>query len=549
MNFNTLPIICSLKHRLEGAHTLFRQSACCARLTVSPAIRPLEGSFRKRIPGNGAPARLAALLGILFIFTGYPSSAALPLRVHPQNPYILEFRGKPTLLRTYGAGYDWLFDSSLNYVPYLNVLQRDGMNLARVWCFAFPVWKPSTMLQPWPRGGGKALDGLGKWDFSAWNEAYFDRIKAFAQAASDRGIVVEFTLFSSFYEDAEWQAGPFHPSNNVQGYGPNNRHDCLRPVDANLFAAQKAAVRRIVRALNGFDNVYFEVQNEPFWNEAGVKDSQEVTFQNTMLAEIRAEEAVLPNRHLVAHNFPQQVAAMSSDFNIINEHYPIPVPGATSAGAEALLANHYSRSRILSLDETNTVTALQTRLEAWMFLIGGGAIYNGLDDEEAVYSASNPSGDNALGNSIRGSVRNAGTYMERLNLPALRRNLSWVTGGIPSGATLQASASPGQQYAAYLHHGKKTAGQNFQLHYDPIDTANHSVSLRVNLDAGSWSAVWTRPEDLAVLRTQEFTHTGGNITLSQVTYQADVALRIDRAEAAPPPPAPPSPPTGLRVVP
>ena len=493
-------------------------------------------------------ARLAIAIGVLSVLPGTLAPAAEPIRAHPENPHIFEFRGKPTLLRTFGTSYDWLFDSSLQFTPYFDVLQRDGMNLVRAWCFAFPVWHPVDMVQPWPRAtsGGNALDGLRKWDLSSWDQAYFDRLKAFAQAASDRGMVVEFTLFSSFYSDEDWEAGPFHPANNVQGYGPNNRHDCLRPVDANLLAVQKAAVRRIVRELNAFDNIYFEVQNEPFWNQAGVKDAQEAAFMNTMLAEIRAEEASLPNRHLVAHNFPQQMSAMSADFNIINEHYPIPVPGATIAGAEALLRDHYSRNKILALDETNTATALQTRLEVWMFLIGGGAVYDGLDGDELVYTVSNPTGDTSLGRSIRGAVRNAGTYMERLDLAALRRDLSWVNGGIPSGATLQASAVPGRQYVAYLHHGKKTAGDDFQLHYDPIDNGNHSVSLRVALDAGVWRAVWTRPSDLVDVSSQEFNHPGGNVTLAQVPYQADIALRIDRLDV--PPPAPPTPPSGLRIV-
>ena len=493
-------------------------------------------------------ARIAAILGIL---SGVPANiltAAVPLRAHPQNPHILEFRGNPTLLRTYGPHYGWVFDSSLNYIPHLNVFQRDGMNLTRIWCMGYPADKPGDFIQPWPRSttGGNALDGLGKWDFSSWNQAYFDRIKTFAQEASDRGIVVEFTVFSTFYDDTEWRKSPFHPSNNVQGYGSSsNRYECMRPTDGNLLAAQKAALRKIVRELNGFDNVYYEIQNEPFWNEPNKKDAEEVDFHNQMLAAIRAEESGLPNRHLVAHNFPQQVSALSSDFDVINEHYPAAVPGSTIAGAEALLQNQYSRGKILSLDETDTVTEPHTRLEAWMFFIGGGGIYDGLDPEGAIYTPSNPAGDNSTGNAIRRALRNANNYMNQLDLIALRRDLAWVTGGVPSGATLQASSSPGKQYVAYLHHGKGAVA-SFQLRYDPIDSSNHNVSLRVALDAGIWRAVWTRPSDMVVLGTQEFTHTGGNITLQQVTYQADVALSIERADA--PPSVPPSKPTGLHVV-
>lgn len=491
---------------------------------------------------------MAALLG----FTSNLATAWEPLRAHPQNPYILEFREKPTLLYTFGPHYGWLFDSGLNYIPYMDTFEQEGMNLTRIWCMGYPADEAGAFLQPWPRtsSSGNALDGLGKWNFNAWNETYFNRLKAMAQAASDRGIVVEFTFFSSFYEDAEWIRSPFHPSNNVQGYGRNNRYDCFRAADGNLNSAMQAAVRRIVRELNAFDNVYYEVINEPFWNEPGVKDTEEVAFQNSMLQVIRDEESKLPNRHLVAHNFTQKLSSMSSDFDILNEHYPVPVavPGTPIMGAEALLRDEYGRGKILSLDETSTQTELQTRVESWMFFIGGGGIYDGLDGEGVVYPFNRPAGDNALGRAMRKTVLNAANYMYALDLVSLRRNLSWVTGGVPNGATLQASANTGQQYVAYLHHGKTAGG--FALTYDPIDTSNHSASLRVNLNAGKWRAVWTRPSDMAELKTQEFTHAGGNVTLQSVTYQADAALRIDRVEDTPPPvPSAPSAPTGLQVEP
>ncbi|MDP3848888.1 MAG: cellulase family glycosylhydrolase [Luteolibacter sp.] len=489
---------------------------------------------------RGIPAVLVILCGMLIS----QASTWEPIRAHPQNPYIFKFRGQATLLRTFGPNYDWIFTSNLSAIPHLNVFQRDGMNLTRVWAMGYPAYIPAQMIQPWPRSTaqGTALDGLGKWDLSAWDEAYFTRLKDFVQAASDRGIVVELTLFSVMYPDTEeWQRSPFHPSNNVQGYGSAaNRYDCFRVNSANalLIERQKAAVRRIVSELNGFDNVYYEIQNEPFWNEPNIKDAEEVAFHHAMLSTIREEEDLLPNRHMVAHNFPQQIANLSTGFDVLNEHYPAAVPSTTVAGAEALLSNHYSRGRILALDETNTTTPIQTRLEAWMFFIGGGAVYNGLDYAHTVYTQSDPAGDSPHGNAMRGAVRNINTYMSRMHMVALRRDLAWVTGGKPAGATLQASSSPGQQYVAYLHHGQ-SGNQNFQLTYNPIDSTNHNVSLNVTLPEGSWRAVWTRPFDLAELSVQEFTHAGGSITLNQVTYQEDLALRIDRTgtgNITPPPP-------------
>ncbi|MEO5915483.1 MAG: Ig-like domain-containing protein [Luteolibacter sp.] len=481
-----------------------------------------------------------------------------PLRVHPQNPHILDFRGQPTLLRTYGEHYSSVINSNFDFVPYLNVLQRDGMNLTRAFLLGFhhdnaslngtPLAPtPPQFMQPWKRSdaGGLALDGLGKWDLTAWNEEYFIRLKSFAQACSDRGIAIEFTFFCTFYNDSDWRGSPFNPANNVQGYGATERYDSMRATDADLVAAQEAAVRRISNELNGFDNIYYETQNEPFWNEPGVKDAAEVEFQKRMLGVIRGEEAGLPNRHLVAHNFPQFADALTPGFDMINEHYPLSVrvqgPDPAIAGAEVLLRDHYSRGLILSLDETHTMNALQTRLESWMFLLGGGAIYNGLDVPYFLYSAEDEAGDSALGRSFREVLRNLGSYVDNLHLAALRRDSSWITSGIPAGARVQSMASPGQQYVAYFHHGGETVPAAFgQLAYDPIDGSDHAIAAVVTLPAGSWRAVWVRPSDLVELRVREFVHGGGPITLDPVIYQQDVALRIDRMGSgdATPPPAP-----------
>ncbi len=483
---------------------------------------------------------LLAMFCLIAVLSVNLANAWQPLRAHPQNPYILEFRDQPTVLRTFGENYSAVVNSNFDFIPYLNVLQRDGMNLTRAFLAGFRLAEgdynnsplspaPAAYVQPWKRvaGQGNALDGLPKWDFSTWNEDYFTRLNAFAQACSDRGIAIEFTFFCVQYSDAQYRTSPFNPANNKQGIGPANRYDTLRLVNANLVAAQEAFVRRVVVELNRFDNIYYEIVNEPFWNEPGVKDADEVAFHHRMLSIIRDEESRLPNRHLVAHNFPQQVANLSTDFDMINEHYPAAVRTTTIAGAEALLRDHYGRGRILSFDETDTTSPVQSRLESWMFLLGGGGIYNGLDMPNNVYNENDETGDNAFGNATRMAIRNIGTYLGNFNLIGLRRNLAWITGGVPSGATLQAMAEPGQQYTAYLHHGRRGL-RDFQLSYDQIDSSNHVASLSVNLPSGTWRVVWTRPVDLAELHSEVFSHPGGTRTLAAVTYQEDVALRIVR---------------------
>lgn len=488
----------------------------------------------------------------------YSAHASSPLRLHPENPRIFEFRGEATILRTFGEHYGSVIHPDFDYIRYLDILQRDGMNLTRIVALGFrghelPGQEPlspsaAKFMQPWARvpGHGNALDGQPKWDFSVWNESYFTRLRNFAKACSERGVVAEISLFNTLYDSSPefWKNSPFNPANNVQGHGPASQFDTVRMVDANLLAAQEAAVRRIVRELNAFDNIYYEIQNEPFWNQPDFKDNEEVVFHNAMLAIIRDEETNLPKRHLVAHNFPEYTALLSNDFDVINCHYPFNVTRSTLSpviGGENLLANEYAREKPLSLDESSAYDALSARIESWMFILGGGAVFSGLDAPNLQYTIQNEAGDVEPAVSMRRALRHLGTYSGNLHLAALRRNTSWIAGGIPSGARLQGMASPGRQYVAYLHHGAIPPG-DYQTVYNPISTSNHTVSLQVALEAGTWKAVWTRPEDLAVLHTETFTHAGGNKTLQAVIYQADAALRIDRTGAADltPPPEPKS---------
>lgn len=162
-----------------------------------------------------------------------------------------------------------------------------------------------------------------------------------------------------------------------------------------------------------------------------------------------------------------------------------------------------------------------------MFILGGGGIYSGLDFPNTIYTEQNESGDTAFGRDTRAAIRNLGTYLKNLRLLGLRRDLSWITAGIPDGATLQAMAEPGEQYVAYLHHGRSSI-TNFQLSYHPIDSANQTATLSLTLPAGKWRATWTRPLDLTELSTEVFTHTGGTHVLKPQSYQEDVVLRIDK---------------------
>ena len=72
-------------------------------------------------------------------------------------------------------------------------------------------------------------------------------------------------LFCPFYEEVLWDANPMNARNNVNGVGKVPRDEVYTLKHADLTAIQEAVVRKIVTELNAFDNLYFEVCNEPYF--------------------------------------------------------------------------------------------------------------------------------------------------------------------------------------------------------------------------------------------------------------------------------------------
>jgi hypothetical protein len=95
-------------------------------------------------------------------------------------------------------------------------------------------------------------------------------LKNFVQEAGSRGIVVEMTLFSSLYRDEGWKSSPLNGINNVNKIDSIARKNVQTLDNGRLLKYQENMVRKIVAELKGFDNVFYEIQNEP-WADFGIK--------------------------------------------------------------------------------------------------------------------------------------------------------------------------------------------------------------------------------------------------------------------------------------
>jgi hypothetical protein len=423
------------------------------------------------------------------------------------------------VLVTSAEHYGAVLNQDFQVLPYLNALQRDGMNLTRIFSGAYCenpgafniaentlAPKPGRLICPWARSNEPGYAGGGnRFDLSRWDEAYFARLRQFIEAAGERGIVVEVVLFCPFYEDSMWDLSPMKAGNNIQGVGVVPRNEVLTLKHPELLAVQDAMTQKIAQELAPLDNWYFEICNEPYAGKVPLE------WEHHVADTIRAAEPDPATRHLIAQNISNGSARVEKPHpavSLFNFHYAAP-PDAVKVNAD--------HRRAIGDDETGFrgTTDLPYRTEGWDFLLAGGGLFNNLDysfttshaDGNAPIDPKTPGGG---GPTLRRSLRALREFLE--SMPFLRMNPDEqvVHGGVPDGATARVLSEPGKWYALYLKGGVGPA----------------TLTLRV--PAGRYQVEWVRPKTGATEGQQNVDHSGGELSLQSPAYTEDLALRLQR---------------------
>jgi hypothetical protein len=317
-------------------------------------------------------------------------------------------------------------------------------------------------------------------------------------------------LFCPMYEDKQWNLSPMNPQNNVQGIGPpERRHVYTLDKHAGLLDVQERMVRRIVAELAEFDNLYYEICNEPY--ERRVDDA----WQHRIADVITDAERDLPQRHLISQNVANGSAKIEDphpQVSIFNFHYAVP-PDAVAA--------NYALNKVIGDNETGfrgTGDAVY-RMEGWDFILAGGGLFNHLDysfaagheDGRFQYPSTQPGGG---GPALRRQLRILSDFIHGFDFLKMRPDSSLVKRGVPTGVSARALAEPGRAYAIYIR---------------PMPGAKEwkSVeSLVVALPRGAYRAEWINVLNGSIARTEQFEHAGGEKSLAAPKYQDDIALRI-----------------------
>lgn len=465
-------------------------------------------------------------VALLFFVGAVNVSAAEPIRLHPANPHYFLFRERPTILVTATEHYGAVLNLDFDYVPYLDVLKTNGFNLTRVFSGAYREIKgsfgiadntlapaPGRYAAPWPRSHepGASVGG-SRFDLSKWDEGYFQRLKDFTAQAGQRGVVVELVFFCTFYSEDLWQASPMNARNNINNVGHVSRHEVYSTKERALQEAQENLVRKIVTELKGFDNLYYEVCNEPYERPGLTKE-----WNDRIVTTIVETEMALHSAHLIAQGFDKHSP------RIQNAHPHVSIFNFHSATPDCARSN-YGLNKVLADDETGGKGRgdLPYRAEAWEFLLNGGAVYDHLD---FTFTVRRPDGTATLtrepgggGLELRKQLQILKSFIEGFDFLRMKpdstavQNLRALSSSSDASA-VRASAllEAGQAYLFYFHGGTQ-------------------CEFELDLSTGVYRGEWIDPRTGKSATIESFEHHGGRSTLRSPNYSSDVALSLKKTK-------------------
>jgi len=147
-----------------------------------------------------------------------------PLALHPENPRVFLFRGKPAVLIGCGEHYGAVLNLDFDQAAYLEELDARGLNHTRLFSGTYREKEGSFAIRdntlapapgryacPWARSDVPGyFDGGNKFDLHRWDEGYFQRLRDFVRRAGERGVVVEVNLFCTMYDEGLWRISPMN---------------------------------------------------------------------------------------------------------------------------------------------------------------------------------------------------------------------------------------------------------------------------------------------------------------------------------------------------
>jgi Family of unknown function (DUF6298) len=497
------------------------------------------------------------LLGVAALSVAQAQDA---VKISPDNPKYLSFRGKPLVLISASEHYGSVINRPFDYEKYLADAAEHKMTMTRTFLLYRELQsarnpsspcKPDSpdYLSPFVRSGpGKALDGEPIYDLDQWNPEYFDRLHRFLDAASKMGIVVELTVFSNTYANDVWKLNPLRAENNKQHVGTVEWQDYISLKDPELVRRQTAYARKIIQETSGYDNVYYEICNEPGGGLPGHASVADVdAWQEEMARVLRDEMRRLNRPHLLSgqqaltyaekNAFPMDATFAGKTFDIVNDH---PLPNTLFDGQVYEMGNFMSKELMLDqvasfcratdsrpkpvvLDEDNTASMYRDttgwtihRKRAWTALLSR-CHYDYIDFSITVGSER---GTAASQRAIRSWMQYLSQFMASFDFIHAKLAPDWIA-SYPQHLTASGLSVAGRDYIAYLADSREVV--------DPAAGEAIGGSVSLSLPAGSYDVRLYSPVTGEYSPAIEVAG-GGKSSLVLPSFKEDIVIRATRRD-------------------
>ena len=327
-----------------------------------------------------------------------------------------------------------------------------------------------------------------------------------------------------------------------------------------LFARQAAHVRKIVEETNRYDNVIYEICNEPGGCALGRPNDPTVDEVNqwlsALMAVVRQTEASLPNQHLIAGleafqwvpwRQGAEVSFLALDYDIVNMH---PVPNVVYGDRSYYLSDFmskqlrlrdlrdfglatYSAPKPLNQDEDNIASQYKDveawtihRKRAWTTLLSGG--HYDYIDFSIVNGAETGTPDSQR--HIRAWMKHLSVFIHSIDLSRARPILGLVQEQ-PAHVLEVAFGVAGEDYGVYLADERELAAARDLPDGDQLERgAGQTISghVRLSLPAGTYRTACYDPQTGLYSVAVDLQVDPGGVRLPLPDFAHDLVIRLTR---------------------
>jgi hypothetical protein len=303
-------------------------------------------------------------------------------------------------------------------------------------------------------------------------------------------------------------------SNNINGIiKVKDQKEVLSLKHPELLEIQEKMVRKIVTELSGFDNLYYEICNEPYFGDTTALRQWEDHMTRVV---VEAEKEMDP-KHLISNNvanLKKKVSSPREGVSVYNFHYAAP---------PVTVAMNYHLNMPLGDNETGFDGTLDEvyRKEAWNFILAGGALFNHLDysftaeteDGSFEIQEGQPGGG---GKALRNQFGILAGFMKQVDFINMKP--------LPEGNVRVI----GQENVSFR--GLADDRRTIVIYFDGNETPGTSALVEINLPAGTYRTTWVNTTTGGETERTIAGHQGGWVMLNTPLYLADIVLRIVKTD-------------------